>query len=133
MCVDADTCISGWLPAALPSRHEVFKYIGNLKLESALSEVETAFFTVLAEPQAVFYSWTSNWGTEEENVARISLPDPLDVSVAAEYSRHPNGTNAVDYPEVLLMKVLAKTLFQKAGKVSGGSKVGDSEGHLRLM
>ena len=62
--------------------------------------------------QVVFYSWSSNWGIE--HAARISLPDPLTASVVAEYKRIPNGTNAVDYPEVLLMKVLAKSLFQKA-------------------
>ena len=78
----------------------------------------------------VFYSWTSNWGDEYHKSARISLPDPLSTTVAAEYDRNPNGTNAVDYPEVLLMKVLATSLFQKAPEAYWMMRrlsVGDSE------
>jgi len=67
------------------------------------------------EPQdVIFYSWTSDWGAVAAKSARVSFPDPLTVAVASEYERHPNGSNTVDYPEVVLMKVLSDTLFSRA-------------------
>eukprot|EP00438_Fugacium_kawagutii_P009456 Skav202067 [mRNA] locus=scaffold1138:668046:673744:- [translate_table: standard] len=62
----------------------------------------------------VWYSWSSNWGADFYGGVRISLPDPASSSVVQGYTPNPNGSLAVDYPDVVLLKLLAKTLFPRA-------------------
>ncbi|CAJ1331580.1 unnamed protein product, partial [Effrenium voratum] len=62
----------------------------------------------------IFYSWSSNWGAEHFGGVRISFPDPSTVSVIADFERTPNGSLAVDYPDVSLVKLISRDLFEKA-------------------
>ena len=64
--------------------------------------------------QVIFYSWSSNWGAEHFGGVRISFPDPSTVSVIADFERTPNGSLAVDYPDVSLVKLISRDLFEKA-------------------
>ena len=48
----------------------------------------------------IFYSWSSNWGSEFQGGVRISLPDPASITVIQGYEQNPNGTLRVDYPDV---------------------------------
>ena len=64
--------------------------------------------------EVVWYSWSSNWGADFYGGVRISLPDPASTSVVQGYWNSPNGTLAVDYPDVVLLKLLSKKLFPKA-------------------
>ena len=64
--------------------------------------------------EVVWYSWSSNWGADFYGGVRISLPDPASTSVVQGYWHYPNGTLAVDYPDVVLLKLLSRKLFPKA-------------------
>lgn len=64
--------------------------------------------------EVVWYSWSSNWGADFYGGVRISLPDPASSSVVQGYTAYPNGSLAVDYPDVVLLKLLARTLFPRA-------------------
>jgi len=64
--------------------------------------------------EVVWYSWSSNWGADFYGGVRISLPDPASTSVIQGYWNYPNGTLAVDYPDVVLLKLLSRKLFPKA-------------------
>ena len=67
--------------------------------------------------EVIWYSWSSNWGGDFYGGVRISLPDPASSSVVQGYIQYPNGTLAVDYPEVVLVKLIKKTLFEIPGDV----------------
>lgn len=67
--------------------------------------------------EVIWYSWSSNWGADFYGGVRISLPDPASSSIIQGYTQYPNGTLAVDYPEVVLVKLIKKTLFQIPGDV----------------
>lgn len=74
------------------------------------------FLTIL-HLEVIWYSWSSNWGGDFYGGVRISLPDPASSSVVQGYIQYPNGTLAVDYPEVVLVKLIKKTLFEIPGDV----------------
>ncbi|CAK9113008.1 unnamed protein product [Durusdinium trenchii] len=86
----------------------VFAYLGSDVLSRRRAELEDA------PENVVFYSWSSNWGSEFYGGQRISFPDPSAVSVVEGYEQNPDGPVAVDYPDVNLVKLIAKTLFNRA-------------------
>eukprot|EP00434_Breviolum_minutum_P031928 symbB.v1.2.028234.t1/scaffold2972.1/size66174/3 len=86
----------------------IFAYLGSEKLSDRRLELERV------QEKVIWYSWSSNWGGDFYGGVRISLPDPASSSVVQGYIQYPNATLAVDYPEVVLVKLIKKTLFERA-------------------
>eukprot|EP00435_Cladocopium_sp_Y103_P004023 s2136_g1.t1 len=86
----------------------IFAYLGSEGLAKRRLELETS------QEKVVWYSWSSNWGADFYGGVRISFPDPASTSVIQGYSNYANGTLAVDYPDVVLLKLISRKLFPKA-------------------
>ena len=69
--------------------------------------------------KVLFYSWSSNWGSEFFGGVRISFPDPSSVAVAETYEKNPSGSLAMDYPDVNLVKLISNQLLDLLGFALG--------------